>query len=110
MLNSPPPSSRFRVGRLGFRVYDIRCAVEGFGVAVQGPAVMVEGLRGQGSGLKVSDFGLKVEGFGVRFQVLAGVEPCRWMSELLRSNEKQFRGGLVFKARRLLYHSALGRE
>jgi len=24
--------------------------------------------------------------------------------------EKQFRGGLVFKARRLLYHSSLGRE
>ena len=28
----------------------------------------------------------------------------------LRSNEKQFQGGLVFKARRLLYHSTLGRE
>ena len=30
--------------------------------------------------------------------------------QLLRSNEKQFRGGLVFKARRLLYRSTLGRE
>ena len=30
--------------------------------------------------------------------------------QLLRSNEKQFQGGLVFKARRLLYHSTLGRE
>ena len=30
--------------------------------------------------------------------------------QLLRSNEKQFRGGLVFKARRRLYHSTLGRE
>ena len=29
-------------------------------------------------------------------------------SSLLRSNEKRFRGGLVFKARRLLYHSTLG--
>ena len=29
---------------------------------------------------------------------------------LLRSNEKQFQGGLVSKARRLLYHSTLGRE
>ena len=28
----------------------------------------------------------------------------------LRSNEKQFLGGLVFKAHRLLYHSTLGRE
>ena len=26
------------------------------------------------------------------------------------SIEKQFQGGLVFKARRLLYHSTLGRE
>ena len=30
--------------------------------------------------------------------------------QLLRSIEKQFQGGLVFKARRLLYHSTLGRE
>ena len=30
--------------------------------------------------------------------------------QLLRINEKQFQGGLVFKARRLLYHSTLGRE
>ena len=30
--------------------------------------------------------------------------------QLLRSNAKQFQGGLVFKARRLLYHSTLGRE
>ena len=30
--------------------------------------------------------------------------------QLLRSNEKQFQGGLVFKARRLLHHSTLGRE
>ena len=30
--------------------------------------------------------------------------------QLLRSNVKQFQGGLVFKARRLLYHSSLGRE
>ena len=30
--------------------------------------------------------------------------------KLLRSNEKQFRGGLVFKARILLYHSTLGRK
>ena len=29
---------------------------------------------------------------------------------LLRSNEKQFQGGLVFKARGLFYHSTLGRE
>ena len=28
--------------------------------------------------------------------------------QLLRSDEKRFRGGLVFKARRLWYHSTLG--
>ena len=32
------------------------------------------------------------------------------VSQLLRSHEQQFRGGLVFKARRRLYHSTLGRE
>ena len=30
--------------------------------------------------------------------------------QLLRSNAKQVQGGLVFKARRLLHHSTLGRE
>ena len=30
--------------------------------------------------------------------------------QLLRSIEKQFQGGLVFGARRLVYHSTLGRE
>ena len=30
--------------------------------------------------------------------------------KLLRSNVKQFRGGLVFKARRLLCHTTLGQE
>jgi len=31
-------------------------------------------------------------------------------AHLLHCIEKRFRGGLVFKARRLLYHSTLGRE
>jgi len=30
--------------------------------------------------------------------------------QLLRRNVKRFRGGLVFEANRLWYHSALGRE
>ena len=34
-----------------------------------------------------------------------------WQLELEAcSNAKQFQGGLVFKAHRLLYHSTLGRE
>ena len=37
------------------------------------------------------------------------VEDARWIEEqLLRRNVKRFRGGLVFKAHRLLYHSTLG--
>jgi len=36
--------------------------------------------------------------------------PAAFKEQLLRSNEKQFRGGLVFKARRRLYHSTVGRE
>ena len=34
-------------------------------------------------------------------------EPGRY-EQLLRRNVKRFRGGLVFKAHRLLYHSTLG--
>ena len=34
--------------------------------------------------------------------------PCGLVDQLLRRNVKRFRGGLVFKAHRLLYHSTLG--
>ena len=34
----------------------------------------------------------------------------QFSEQLLRSNEKWFRGGIVFKAHKLLYHSTLGRE
>ena len=51
--------------------------------------------------------------------LLGGVSPHFWLSirtttwqkceeQLLRRNVKRFRGGLVFKARRLVYHSTLG--
>jgi len=35
---------------------------------------------------------------------------CSMSGQLLLCTEKGFQGGLVFKARRLLYHSSLGRE
>ena len=38
------------------------------------------------------------------------MDHSQWTTQeqLVRSNEKQFRGGLVFKARRLLHQSTLG--
>jgi len=45
--------------------------------------------------IRVSGFGLRVQGFGVR--------DCGWSYHV-----KRFRGGLVFKAQRLMYHSTLG--
>ena len=46
------------------------------------------------------------------FPTRSAAEPAQlsMQEQLLRSNEEQFRGGLVFKARRRLYHSTLGRE
>jgi len=35
---------------------------------------------------------------------------CHWGIPLASGDEKQFQGGLVFKARRLVSHSTLGRE
>ena len=46
---------------------------------------------------------------GTLAPTVRGVSPRDLQENLLRSNEKQFRGGLVFKARRLLYHSTLSR-
>ena len=36
------------------------------------------------------------------------MSPQVWTPRPLGRNEKRFRGGLVFKAHRLLYHSTLG--
>ena len=41
---------------------------------------------------------------------LADEHPCLSQEQLLHCIEKWFLGGHVFKARRLLYHSSLGRE
>ena len=57
-------------------------------------------LRFEGYGLRVEGGGLWVEGRGWR------VEGGR--SRVEGQSVKRFRGGLVFKAHRLLYHSTLG--
>jgi len=53
--------------------------------------------------------------FGRRFGRADAIWSCRkretssqFREQLLRRNVKRYRGGLVFKARRLLYHSTLG--
>ena len=57
--------------------------------------VQVPGFRVQGSGFRVQGSWCRVQDSGFR-----GLGSGR--------NVKRFRGGLVFKARRLLYHSTLG--
>ena len=64
------------------------------------------GVSNFGFGFRVSGFGFRVSGFGFRgsgfeFQV-SGFEV--WVSGLWF----WFEGGLVFKIRRILYHSTLG--
>jgi len=71
--------------------------------------------------------GWRVDGGGLRVKIPEARKRTRWLAtewarilyrtvqfsiqeQVLRSNEKQFQGGLAFKARRLLYHSTLGRE
>ena len=41
-------------------------------------------------------------------KMLQGVRSTQVSEQVLRSNVKRFRGGLVFKAYRLVYHSTLG--
>ena len=55
-------------------------------------------------------FGNPLQGSCLQRETVLSV--CRELprEQWLRSNVKQFQGGLVFKAHRLLYHSTLGRE
>jgi len=65
----------------------------GWGLGVTGFEVKVE-VRGLGCGVPGSRF--QVSGFDF------------WMQGLIPGSVGLFRGGLVFKAHRLLYHSTLG--
>jgi len=68
--------------------------------------VSADGLWIMDSGAWVKGLGLRAQGLGVwRVPSLTGQG-----TGMLRSIEKQFQGGLVIKARRLLHHSTLGRE
>jgi len=67
-----------------------------------------------GDGLEIGPWvACRVALFTYRLSVVLPRYPCmprRQVEQRLRSNVKQFQGGLVFKAHRLLYHSTLGRE
>ena len=96
-----------RVWGLWSRVWGLGFGVSGFGFRLW---------------FRVSDFGFRVSGFGFsqggswkkpeagregreRARVVAGLQRVDLVH---RRNVKWFRGGLVFKAHRLLYHSTLG--
>ena len=96
----------------------------GFGVGVWGVGVGVEGMRGhhprfprgESRWPHVCQIGCtsleRHDGPLGEFlnQELYRTVQLLIQEQLLRSNEKPFQGGLVFKARRLLYHSSQGRE
>jgi hypothetical protein len=64
------------------------------------------GFKVQGSGFRVQGSGFRVQGPGFRVGVVVTVH--LQMGGRLSRNVKWFRGGLVFQAHRLLYHSTLG--
>ena len=88
-----------------------RLQVSGFGFRVSGFL-----FRVSGSGSWVSAFGVRVSGscFGLRasgFEYLVsgfGFRGCTVKDNYLAKNVKQFRGGLVIMAHRLLCHPTLG--
>ena len=77
------------------------CGVWGVGDGVQGTGHGAWGLgvRDFGNGFLGPGFSVKGSGFSVQGLVPRACGPSR-----------AFQGGLVLKARRLLYHSSLGRE
>ena len=84
--------SELRVQSSGFRVQGSGCRVQGAGFRVQGSRFRVQGS------------GSRVQGSGVGFS-------SPWFTNRgapLHDDVQWFRGGLVHKASRLLYHSTLG--
>jgi len=72
-------------------------AAWGLGFAVQG-----SGFRVQGSGFRVQGSGFRVQGLGRRIDSHMSSK-----EKLFHRNVQRFRGRLVFKAHRPLYHSTL---
>ena len=111
-----PPGFRFGVPGVLFRVSGFEFRASSFGFWVSG------------FGFRVSSFGFRIAGCGLQVIGCTSLErhdgplgefsnrelyrtvqlPIR--EQRLRSNVKQFQGGRVFKAHRLLCHSTLGRE
>ena len=108
----------FGVWGLGLGVWGLGSRVESLGLRVSGFGFRVSGFgfRVSGFGVRVSGFGFRDSGFGVRvsglgFEVDHGVVRRKEVRKLPREqplyrNVQWFRGGLVFDAHRLLYHSA----
>jgi len=86
---------------LGFEVWDLEFGVQGTGYRVQGLGFGVWEVLEPECYVPVVDLQRSLPHRSVQFSI---------QEELLHSNEKRFRGGLVCKARRLVYHSTLGRE
>ena len=63
-------------------------------------------LPGNDCAFLVARFG--VQGLHLRFSAPAKADGLTFEEQLLHRNVQRFRGGLVFKAHRLLYHSTLG--
>ena len=74
--------------------------VQGAGFRVQGA-----GCRVQGAGCRVQGAGWDLLGGGVHLFEALDQAVFSIQEQLLRRNVKRFRGGLVFKAHRLVYHS-----
>ena len=92
------PGFGFRVPSFEFWVLDSGFRAPGSGI--QDPGFV---CRVAGSGFRLSGFESQVDGLTMMFRV-AGL----LREQLLRRSVKRFRGGLVFKAHSLLYHSTLG--
>jgi len=84
-------------------VYDLGCRGWGLGVGAKGLGF---GVWDWGFGFQGLVLRLGVQGLGVvETEALGGAE-----EQLLYTNVQRFRGGLVSKARKLLYPSILGLE
>ena len=92
-----------------------------FKVDVRGLRVLILGVRASGLSFRAQYSNKRTYGVGLERKAdpitscsiaitSSRASPYPIQEQLLRNNEKRFRGGRVFKARRLLYHSTLGRE
>jgi len=101
----------FRVSGFGFRV---GCWASVFGFRVFGFWIPGSGFRVSGFEVRAAGVGLWVKGIRVSVHLLVRralaasccLEPLCQMEQV--TSNLMFRGGLVFKAHRLLYHSTLG--